>query len=59
MSDSESEQIPKTQAAPIGGPPKPPKKTTIGLEDGSLGPDPAADITERLVGEYSKRSGRR
>lgn len=55
MSGSESEQVPKTQAAPSGGPPKPPKKTARGLEDGSGGRDPNADIVERLIAEFDRR----
>lgn len=55
MSESESEQVPKTQAAPNGGPPKPPKKTARGLEDSSGGRDPSADVVERLIAEYDNR----
>ena len=55
MSDSQSEQVPKTQAAPSGGPPKPPKKTARGLDDGSGGRDPSADVVERLIAEYARR----
>jgi hypothetical protein len=57
MSDSESEQVPQTQAAPSGGPPKPPKKTAKGLDDESPA-DPrlalADAIRERLLAEYTK-----
>jgi hypothetical protein len=35
MSDSRRHRKPKTQTAPAGGPPRPPKKTARGLEDGS------------------------
>jgi hypothetical protein len=44
MIDSEPEQVPKTQSAPSGGPPEPPKKTARGQEDGSPRPDPTAVI---------------
>jgi hypothetical protein len=40
MSNAESKHVPKTQAALSGGPPRPPKKTARGLEDGSPGADP-------------------
>jgi mannitol/fructose-specific phosphotransferase system IIA component (Ntr-type) len=33
MSDSRSDQTPKTQPASAGGPPRPPKKTARGLDD--------------------------
>jgi hypothetical protein len=55
MSDSQSDQVPKAQVAASGGPPKPPKKTARGLEDGSGGGDSRADLVERLIAEYKKR----
>ena len=54
MSDSEPEEVPTTQAAPSGGPPKPPKKTAKGLEDGSGGGGPEGDVAERLIAEYTR-----
>lgn len=63
MSDSEAEQVPKTQAAASGSPPRPPKKTARGLEDGS--PDPGLTkldfveakirLAERLIRVASKQ----
>jgi len=54
MSDSESENTPKTQAAPAGGPPLPPKKTALGFDDEDsdplegLGPEERAELIENL-----------
>jgi hypothetical protein len=39
MSNAESKRVPKTQTAACGGPPKPPKKTVRGIEDGSPEPE--------------------
>jgi hypothetical protein len=47
------EQAPRTQEAPSGGPPKPPKKTARGLEDG--GGDSGANVAERIISEYELR----
>lgn len=50
MSESSPEQNPKTQPAGSGGPPKPPKKTTRGLEDGSAGDGyPIMDLVNATV----------
>ena len=40
MSDSRHDRKPKTQSAPAGGPPRPPKKTARGLEDEPPPDDP-------------------
>jgi hypothetical protein len=55
MSDSAAERHPKPQPAWSGGPPKPPKKTARGLEDGSPGGPKGSDISQRLLEEYSKQ----
>ena len=41
MSDSTLDKQPKPQSSSCGGPPKPPKKTARGLEDGSSGGKPS------------------
>jgi hypothetical protein len=41
---AEPKIVPETQAALSGGPPKPPKKTSRGLEDGA--PDPESEVRE-------------
>ena len=53
MSNSESEQVPKTQTGPSGGPPKPPTKTVGGLEDGPSRDPRHRDIADRLLHELS------
>jgi len=35
MDDRRSDKVPKTQPASAGGPPRPPKKTARGLDEGS------------------------
>jgi len=56
MSDSAPDREPQPQPKRSGGPPRPPKKTARGLEDGSPGDDyPIADLvdatlqTDRLI----------
>ena len=55
MSDFASDRRPKPQPASSGGPPKPPKKTARGLEDGPPGGPRGSDIAQRLIEEYSRR----
>ena len=60
---AESKRVPKAQAAPSGGPPKPPKKTARGLEDGSPEPEltpldsarAKLQLAERLIGKASEQ----
>jgi hypothetical protein len=48
MSDSRPRKKPKTQPASAGGPPRPPKKTARGLDDGS--PEgPHIDIPDPVI----------
>jgi hypothetical protein len=54
MSDSRSDQTPKTQPASAGGPPRPPKKTARGL--GGEFPDDSQQRV-RLLGEKGKQLG--
>jgi len=43
MRDSKHNEKPKTQNAPAGGPPRPPKKTARGFDDEA--PDPLKQLT--------------
>ena len=43
MSDSERNEKPKTQSAPAGGPPHPPKKIARGFDDEV--PDPRKELS--------------
>jgi hypothetical protein len=61
MSEGSHSRVLKTQPAASGGPPKPPKKTARGLEDGSpdpgrLSPEERAELAERL--RQSLRKGK-
>ena len=55
MSDSAPKRVPETQSVPSGGPPKPPKKTAIGLEQDPSGDPRHTDVSERLLQELSRR----
>jgi hypothetical protein len=59
----EPKRVLKTQAAPSGGPPKPPTNTARGLEDGSPDPSPSRldvvqaklNLAERLIEATSEQ----
>jgi hypothetical protein len=62
MGDSHPDRKPKPQAAPAGGPPRPPKTTARGLADDSsddpiknLTPAEKAKLTAWLVAELGKK----
>lgn len=55
VSGEESKRAPKTQAALSGGPPKPPKKTARGQEDGS--PDPGFTRLDSVKAKLSLIEG--
>ena len=59
MSDAAANRTPKTQAAASGGPPKPPKKTSMGLGDDSPDPGKLSDAERAELADWFKKEARK